>query len=353
VTLEVMSAERILGVNKEQSHRFVEARAARRQHRVIHPTGVRWIRCMDSRGDPNVILMDFPFGIGRSYQNLGGDFDLRSWPEFRKSVMETYLHLRRERRPVLFIIAKHYSKSDNEHLGCKGHGFNVASALDSNNRMKRDFEYVFHDDPEVATICAMIDTDGDGITLFGDGNRFFLDLATLADASEDDISRQLRDLYPLMSWRIFGDLFDLVTHNILRILYVRQYPRPRAEIEHRESILFIGQSPETLCINGNALVVSPFDPNFKHVVKVAARILLDNMAQGYCNGAMVTTVIPYSPIESRQDMTAAKRNAAKLHAEDIAGKAAEALNEIPRAMGRFQFLTGVANMDTLLIEPFN
>jgi hypothetical protein len=67
------SVGNVLDFNGWQSERFIAARQERRQHRQLHPTGIRYVCCMDPRAHPIKILSELPFGMGHPTKiSVGG-----------------------------------------------------------------------------------------------------------------------------------------------------------------------------------------------------------------------------------------------------------------------------------------
>jgi hypothetical protein len=307
---------------------------------------------MDSRGDPAVILDDLPFGIGRSYQTLGGDFDLQAWPQFGKSILDAWINLERQGRPTLFVIAKHYSKSNNDRLGCKGHGFDLKAAKLASQRLKNQFDAVFGSNPMVSTICVLVDTAGDGITFWGDTGEMF-DLAETENVSEEFIHYHLEQIYPRINKTILTDLVDLALRNIRHIAKVRASGRSPAELDHRETIIFIGQSPEAVCENASALIISPFDPDLPRVVRTAGSIIVDNITKRAVDprgGIVVATAVPYRPDECSH-IVQVRKNMAWLHAADLGQKSLGVLHQyFPSIRQYLHHLTAIISMETMLME---
>ena len=344
----------LVAFNKLQSKKFVDHRPKRHEYRQKHPTGIRWLRCMDSRGDPRFMFGDdLPFGIGRSYQNVGAIFKPKHWPGFQASLQEARSHLEKRGRGTLFVAADHWSKSS-PHLGCKGHHNDSARAQAATRILKRQLDELFASESDtVRSICVSIDTDTDAITFRGVNGEVF-DIATVVYASPPEIQDRLTAVYgEQLTERMISDLADYAVLNARHCRKVRQKKRPLAEIDRSESMIFVGQSPEALCDRGEALVISPFDPSLSSVVKTAAEILQDNLKKydlrrGH-NLALVAAA-PYHPSEN-MEINAERKNRAGHLARNLAERGWQAINDSVRGIiDHLEPVTGVIRMDTLGFE---
>jgi hypothetical protein len=256
---------------------------------------------------------------------------------------------------MLVIIADHYSGSNNDELGCRGHDFDIAKARKASQKMKSQFDTIFGSDPDVVTICISIDTDTDAITFHGNGGRT-LDIASQYRTIPLN-ERSLRMLYPLMPEWIFQDLLDLAKRNEHHFQSVKRRQRHLAETVHSESILFIGQSPEACCDN-NALVVGPFDPNLPSVIAKAGTMLHDNVKKyGICENGRIVLVAaaPYTPGDHKHpEVTETRKKIAKCLAKYLAEQATQAIkNGVPDLVRYIDPLNVIVSMETMLAEPFN
>jgi hypothetical protein len=310
---------------------------------------------MDPRGDPHAILDGLPFGTGRCYQNFGGNFDLKACPEFLVSIKEAWQCLEERGRPKLFVIAKHYSKSNNQGFGCAGNQFNRQTAESAARGLKAQFDAVFAGDPETHTICVLVDTDEDGITFLGERVGEF-DIATVASDELGNVSSELKLLYPLMSEQMFRDLLDLALRNLRHVAQVRLQPRTASDLLHNESMLFIGQSSEAICPPGEAFVISPFDSNLPRAIKSAGEMLWENHSRRGSKQSHITLIVsaPYHPIaNARSGATEVLKTIAKLRVQNLSALAVDTLHKrIPRLIPYMKYLNVIISMDTLLVEPF-
>lgn len=345
----------LLAFNSQQSKKFVEHRLGRRQYREKHPTGVRWLYCMESRGNPRDIFEGLPLGIGRSRQNLGAIFKPKNWPGLQASLREDQRHLEQRGRPTLWIAGSHHSNTD-PRLGCKGHQCDPARTLAASRALRGQLDETFAAEvaaDRVRSICASINTDNDAVTFYGLHGEMF-DVATAINASPPEIHDRLVAVYEgQLTEQMILDLANYAHRNAKHVGKVIQKKRTFAQIDHHESMIFVGQSPEALCAPGEALVISPFDPSFSSVVKTAAEILQDNVRKYHLLRGYVLALVaaaPYHPSEDLQ-VNAERKNRAAHMARNLAECALQAISSSVRAIvDNLETLTGVVRMDTLAFE---
>ncbi|MCB9811057.1 MAG: hypothetical protein H6779_04480 [Candidatus Nomurabacteria bacterium] len=132
----------LLEHNKKRSDNFSNPDIVleRRLYRAKHPTEIAVLKCMDGRLHLPIITKT-PLGIIQPFRNLGGQFDL-GWPFFGQVMKDWVDYAVSQGKKSIVLTTYHYSKSD-EHLGCKGFGYNCDLALSETKKLKEQFERVF------------------------------------------------------------------------------------------------------------------------------------------------------------------------------------------------------------------
>jgi hypothetical protein len=128
------------------------------------------------------------------------------------------------------------------------------------------------------------------------------------------------------------------------------------DIDHRESILFVGQNHKSLCPPGEALVVNRFDPQLAEVLVVAGKLLIENLEKyGIApNGKiLLITAASYSS-EDDPGITEVRKKFAKLKAEKLANRSAGALRDrrIEKLLPYVDYMTAIVDTQTFLAETF-
>ncbi len=314
---------------------------------------------MDSRGNPHGFLHGVPFGIFRSYQNLGGVFRL-TWSDFVDSVVDERNCLRDRGRPMAIIILDHYSASDNERLGCAGHKGNIAQARDINRSLRNGLVDLFLDDHEVVSICGSIETDGDILTFWSRSGGDHITVSPKTSAS--DLEAWFRRHHPdtARNEHVIADLVDIGLRNARHQQELNGRRRTSRELGHSESMLFVGHSPEAFCQNGDALVISPFDPDLDRAIGKAAKILTNN-AHKYRirpGGRLVAVASAAYHSARTNDLDPLRANIARRDAVLRAKVLGDHLMAAAMSSGSVmrnwcEFLVCVVDMETMLAEPIS
>ncbi len=266
----------LLKHNEKQSAEYSnpDAMLERRLYRVKHPTEISAWKCMDGRLHLPIIT-ETPLGIIQPFRNIGGQFDL-GWPFFGLLVKETIDYAISRGRESMILVTYHYSKSD-QHLGCKGFGYDKEASLKFTANLVSQVERVFGKlHAVVYPIHAGVETDEDALVFHGRDGEIF-NLAKVTDDNEEKLRIRISKLYPDMQRQMIEDLLPLVLGNLRHIAAKRKEKKPKEVNNHEEQILGVGRGFDWLHLHNKALLVGPFSYDLGDPIGKAAGILLDNL----------------------------------------------------------------------------
>ncbi len=281
--------ERILEINEKQSSAYVNDESARQRHWAKHTTFFACIKCMDGRVHfPNMTLT--PIGIVKPFRAIGGKFDV-FWPSFlgrMRHWVEAAIH--QGSRSCVFV-SYHYSGSD-PHLGCAGWKYDTAAARAHAEKLRDDLRFVFGE--QLTAIVAGIETDCDVLTLHGPGGD--VSGASLKGKSEEEMRMEIKKCFPMVTDDVLRDLVPFMKGNASHVSGFDTCARTSAEKDHDERIVAVGQGFDWL-VTGNsnlALIINDSDPNLQESVKVAASLIVKNLARAMNDEATLFTNVPYT-----------------------------------------------------------
>lgn len=341
-TLNTMSGiiQEVLEWNRAQSAEFCDASLARQRHRAIHSTEIAALKCMDGR--LNLSLMtQTPPGILYPFRSMGGKFSM-GWPWFGDLIDEWVAYAIHKGRRTVILVTYHFSRSNNEHLGCKGWNYDKAGAMEAARNLVREIEHVFGArQNEVRAVVVGIETDEDALVFHGEGD---LDLGTLEVFDEQSIKDRFWALYPTMPSSVLRDLFHLVKGNVAHISGVRVKKREPIDLDHRENIIAVGRGFDWLHMPNRALIIGPYSHEWANEVAVAGKIVLSNLNAGRANkddGALLLC----SSAFRKERGTGREQPRSELRALEMAKVAKAVLaKEVPELA--FDVLVGTVDMDT-------
>lgn len=277
--------QQLLELNVRASVAYVAAEAARARHTALHPTPLAAVKCMDGR----VLfptLTGTPVGLVQPFRAIGGRPEV-FWPSFLGRLRSWVEEAQgRGERAVLFLTY-HFSASD-PRLGCAGFHYDTAAARAHAEKLRGELGYVFGD--ALVPIVAGVETDGDRLTLHGPAAEAAGE--ALIGASEPAIRAALAAAFPAVDERVLLDLVPVLRGNAERIAALRASPRAPSELTHHERVLAIGQGFDWLHEANLALIINDADPGLADAVRVAARILAENVERTGQPAALVSSV-PY------------------------------------------------------------
>lgn len=335
-------ANELLEWNRTQRAEFSSSRAklARQLYRNQHPTEFAILKCMDGR--LNLALMTkTPPGILYPFRSMGGKFSLGS-PWFGDLIDEWILYAINKGRRAVIIVTYHFSRSNNEHLGCKGWGYDRAAAEQAARDIVSQIRHVYGTGYDtVSAIVAGIETDEDALVFHGDG---LLDVSTVVTEHEEAVFTQLRTLYKEMHPQVLADLFELVKGNMAHIKELRHKKRAPIDMDHRENIIAVGRGFDWLHIPNRALIIGPYDHGWPMEVVTAGKIILGNLKAGRIQAKDGFLLLCSSAFRKERG-TGTERPRSELRAADMARVARKALEEhVPEVS--FCTLVGKVDMDT-------
>ncbi len=333
----------VLDLNRQRSEEFCSPSMQDwlRLYRKKHPTSVIAFKCMDGRINIPVIA-NLPVGVIQPFRNIGGKFNLGS-PYLGRLVLDAKERALAEGNRMLVLCTYHFSKGDT-HRGCAGHNHDTEAAKAGAFALKAQFERTFgSDNPVVSAIVIGIETDED-VIIFHDGDGNLFSIADHTDATDEDLSKLLHDLYQEMHKEILNDLLPIACGNRDHVRSIKQQQRPVAELVHGENIICVGRGFGWLHIPNKALIIGPYDHAWGEAVRVAGRIVSANIAEGRVpkeDGALLLVAAPYWNLEER----------------GLAEEKSEYLREVAERVLResypdlsFEVLVGVVDMQTRLFH---
>ncbi len=342
----------LLTHNQKQSEEFTapDAVLARMQYRAKHPTEIAALKCMDGRLHLP-LMTEIPVGIIQPFRNIGGKFDL-GWPFFGLLMKEWIDYAVSRGRDAIVLVSYHFSKSD-EHLGCKGFGYDTEAAKKATEHLRDQFDHIFGERHAVVyPIMIGIETDEDALILHGANSKEEYRLADLlSDTDAETLRRDLEKFFPDMKARILADLIPLLLGNLRHIAEVRRTKRPVSDIDHREQILGIGRGFDWLHLHNKALLVGPFSYDLTDPIAKAAGILLDNMNKGRI--AKEDGVVLMSSAVYRESV-GIERRLANEKAVSLAQLAVDVIKtDVPDLLPHVTVLAGTINLATRRFEKIS
>ncbi len=282
----------LLDMNTRHSRLFSSetARGERRLYRERHPLEIMAFKCMDGRLNLSVMTKS-ALGLIVPVRNVGARFRV-GWPKFNDVVIEQYEYALTKKRALLAIASYHFSRGD-EHRGCAGFNKDTNAARAFASGLKDQLK-IFGQGAAFYTMLVGIETDLDALVLHGENEKNALDLSMVTDASEENLKRLLRDLYPKMSNEMIRDFLPLVAGNIEHIKEIRAANRPIEDIVHREWVLAFGRGFDWFHEPNTAIIVGPYDPELRKPLATAAELLLKNLKEGRLKeGVVLVSSAPY------------------------------------------------------------
>lgn len=340
----------VMDLNGRRSMQFVRGKPERDEYRRKRQVEVGWIGCMDPRPLPHRIT-GMPLGIWPVWQNIGGKFDLEEWPRFQESIFGLVECAKRNKRKLLWLLVAHGSGSDDARLGCRGHNYCVRQAQAANRKLKRQFDEFFRGDPDVYTVTATVDTDGDTLTFHGDCHP--VDTVILNAAPQSVIEAEIEGAFLLAPKWVWECLTEIAMLNQRHSNTVRQANRPILATQHHEFVIAVGRGTDhwlhdDLSGGNIALTITPFDPALSRVVRSAAAIIASNISRGSFKLDQGVAVI--STATFRSEYGQAGMNFAATKARSLAKSVIDAVcsvNELRPYRDLVQFGTLIVNNDTL------
>ena len=261
-----------------------------------HPTNVVVFKCMDGRIHMPTVTRT-PLGIMKPFRNIGGKFDL-GWPLLNESFDQSVKKAVAAGNKTLVLVTYHYSEGD-KHRGCAGFDYDCdASKKFTENFRKQILRTYGENNGVVFPILVGLETDKDALIFHGENGQI-LDVSTIKDASEKNLTSLFSKLYPLMPERIMFDLIPLVQGNIKCIQDTMSNGKPIEQLVHGEWVLAVGKGFDWLHTPNMALIVGPYDPNIGEPIKTAAGIIKSNLEEGRIEKGMVllSSAIYFDPAE--------------------------------------------------------
>lgn len=332
--------QEVLEWNRAQSAEFCDASLARQRHRAIHPTEIAALKCMDGR--LNLALMTkTPPGIIYPFRSMGGRFSM-AWPWFGDLIDEWVAYGISKGRCSVIMVTYHFSRSNNEHLGCKGWGYDKEGAMAAARQIVKEIEHVFGArQREVRAIVVGLETDEDALVFHGEGD---LDLGTLETTDEQVLWNRFRAIYPGMSVEMLRDLFHFVKGNVAHIAETRTKRREPIDLDHRENIIAVGRGFDWLHMPNRALIIGPYGYEWANEVAVAGKIVLSNLKAGRIKEEDGVLLLCSSAFRAERG-TGKEEPRSELRALEMARIAKAVLaKEVPEL--KFDVLVGKVDMDT-------
>lgn len=268
--------DRVLGMNAEAADLFVSTIVDRRAYRAEHPTEIAISACMDGRIDV-AGSCGIPYGIAQSFRNIGGRYRL-GWPMMSTKLTEWADYAHAMYRPALFIATYHFSGSQNGRLGCRGFQNDADAARawmeDFQRRVRKAFR------GRIWVVVAGVDTDNDALLIHGSATTF--DARTFARRSiveKSSIGDAAKCVMGGIPEHVFDDVFPLLVANIKHVRTMMGKPRNGHDLDHRESVLAIGDDLEWLR-RDVAIKIGDCDPALDDAIVTAAQIIQKNREHG-------------------------------------------------------------------------
>jgi hypothetical protein len=340
----------LLGHNKSQSEIYCspDETLARRKYRVVHPTEIAALKCMDGRINlPYITKM--PSGIIQPYRNVGGKFDF-GWPYFGQLIQDWVAYSVSKGRDCLLLITYHWSKSD-RHRGCKGFDYCVKASQKHTADLRAQAERIFGKNHLVVyPIQIGIETDEDALVIHGSNGKI-LELSDLTDknTTPENLRVMIERLFPDMKKIMVDDMVPLLLGNLQHITEIRKTKRPVKEVEHGEDTIALGRGFSWLHIPNKALIVGPFSYVVSEPIATAAKIILDNLKRGRIpkkDGAVLM-------VSALCRETAGPERLAAVEKADSLGKLGlETIKkEVPELVPHLKILVGTVDSNTMLFTP--
>lgn len=274
----------LIELNKKHSEMFQNQRLERDLYLANHPTNIIVFKCMDGRIHMPTVTRT-PLGIMRPFRNIGGKFDL-GWPLLNESFDQSVKKNVAQGKRTLVLVTYHYSEGD-EHRGCAGFNYDYEESKCFTENFKKQILRTYGENNNVVfPILVGLETDKDALIFHGE-NGNVVDVSTIKNKEEKDITAMFSKLYPNMPERILADLIPLVEGNIKCIAETRKNGKSFKNLVHGEWILAIGKGFDWLHTPNMALIVGPYDPNIGEPIKKAAGIIKSNLDEGRVEGGMV------------------------------------------------------------------
>ncbi len=289
--------EFLMDLNAKQSREFLSQQERRREYRSRHPTELGALKCMDGRLHLP-IATNTPLGIIQPWRNIGGMFDTR-WPIFNASLAEWQRYGRCRNKRGLLFVTYHYSRSDNDSLGCAGHKHNLdqarSSALQLTHQCRRVLAH-----PHYYAILVGLDTDWDCLVLASEDGHDDLDMADVG-TDRDLIANWLLRHHADMPSDVVRDATEVLVRNADRVQETRCSGRTIEQLRHCESVIAVGRGYDWLHLPNKALIVGHFDPDYLQAVITAGRIVWHNLLDGRIKAEdiVLMTSAPYSSGDDR------------------------------------------------------
>lgn len=334
--------QEVLDRNRAQSAEFRDASLARQRHRAIHTTEIAALKCMDGR--LNLALMTkIPPGIIYPFRTMGGKFSM-GWPWFGDLIDEWVDYAVCKGRRAVVLVTYHFSRSSNEHLGCKGWGYDKEGAMEAAGKLVEQIQHVYGArQNDVRAIVVGIETDEDVLVFHGE-NGLVLDLGMLAAGDEESLWLRFRELYPSMAPTVLRDVFHLVKGNVAHTAEVREKRREPVDLDHRENIIAVGRGFDWLHMPNRALIIGPYSHEWAKEVAVAGKIVLSNLKEGRINKEDGVLLLCSSSFRKERG-TGREEYRSELRAREMANIAKAILAaEVPEL--DFDTLVGKVDMDT-------
>jgi hypothetical protein len=248
----------------------------RATYRQAHPTEIAAFKCMDGRLDLARITMTPP-GVIRTFQSVGGDFDF-GWPLLGRAVRKWFDVTIALGRNCLIIVTYHFSKS-NAHWGCEEMEFNTAKALAAARKLSRQVEDIFGSSVRTThPVVVGIETDDDALVMHSEYDiGVTYDVAEHLDKTENEISREMRHLYPSMLQRTLDDLIALVAGNQIHVRETRTGGRNPIALDQTERVIAVGSGFDWLHMPNTALIIGTYDHKWPDAVVSAGNRFLNNI----------------------------------------------------------------------------
>lgn len=342
-----LAKKQILDCNLRAVEAFTAGSSARRAYRRLHPTEVVVTKCMDGRVDfPRIAGL--PFGLFTPYRNIGGAYDL-GWPLMAETMKDIFEYAHSRHRPVMVLITYHFSASDT-HLGCKGFGYDKEAAIASMRKFKSQIDRVYQG--LIFPVLVGIETDLDAMIIHGDGDDL-LDVGILAkqkeEVTEEEVVGLLDQILKVSNRQVIKDLAPLLVGNVKRIKELICKPKEVLEVDHRESVLALGQGFDWLkfSLGDDALVIGPCDRKLHVPIVTAAKIIQNNLRLGRIRDSHGILLIS-TPFRSSLDSPVGHlRRGAEERSRYLASFAMECLEaELPEMAEFLVPMIGITDWDT-------
>lgn len=343
----MLGTEWLIKENVRQSYFFVTNRERRRGIRRTRPVQKGVFECSDERLDL-AVFTETPPGIFQAWSNIGCKFNPEKWPLLRQSVDGLVEYAERNNEEVLLFVADHFSRSDNQRFGCRGHNCNLREVRASSKALVSQLERIYGA-RRVCVVHISIETD-EGAILFHSDNGSILDMGKLLSPSTDGIRHWIEVLYyghRRMSDQILLELQATAIANAKYLNKVSTSSRS-ADVDHRGWVLNVGQgSRDWLTKHNTALVVGPFDPKFENKVEVAGRILAGTTRRPDFDKNRGIVLLVSAPFRPKSPESIRR---AEVMAMDLANRAMQALQPIEELQPYLGHLVVTVNMEDRSIK---